>query len=238
VRVFAHRGSHRSLPENTHAAFARAIEEGADGVELDVRTCASGEVVVVHDADLERLAGDPMEVARVPYGRLARADLGGGERVPGLDAVLDQALGAGLEVNVEVKGDVPDRRGTARAVAALLERRRANERAAVILSSFDPLVLAALRARARGVRTALLFDAEHTGLRRTALLLRALWPQGVHPHYSLCTERAVRGWKARGLFVGAWTVNEPTLGPVLERAGLDLLITDEVPAMREALKVR
>ena len=235
MRIFAHRGSHRSLPENTHAAFARAIEEGADGVELDVRLCASGELVVVHDADLQRLANDLLEVARVPYGRLARADLGGGEKVPRLDDVLDQVLGAGLEVNVEVKGDVPDRRGTARAVAALLARRRSNERDAILLSSFDPWVLGALRFRSRGVRTAFLFDADHTGLRRTAVLVRALQPDGVHPHHPLCTEEAVRGWRARGLFVGAWTVNEPELGPVLRSAKVDILITDDVPAMRAVL---
>lgn len=232
MRVFAHRGSHRSLPENTHAAFARAIDEGADGVELDVRTCASGEVVVAHDADLLRLAADPLHVALVPYGRLARADLGGGERVPKLDAVLDQVIGAGLEVNVEVKGDVPDRRAVARAVAALLARRRADERDAILLSSFDPIVLAVLRVRARGVRTALLFDAEHTG----TLLLHALRPDGVHPHFSLCTADTIRRWKRRGLFVGAWTVNDPALGPVLSRSGLDLLITDDVPSVRGALR--
>jgi glycerophosphoryl diester phosphodiesterase len=233
--LFAHRGAHREAPENSLAAFERAIAEGADGVELDVRTCASGTVVVAHDPDLRRVAGRPEAVATLPWPALARVELGGGERVPRLDDALDLVLGAGLRVNVEVKGDVPDRPATARAVARLLGRRRRAEREAVVLSTFDPVVLAVLRARARGVPAALLFDAAHTGARRAALLIATLRPDGVHPHAPLCTAARVRRWRRGGRFVNVWTVNDPRRARQLASLGVDALITDDVPGSRRAL---
>ena len=101
MKLYAHRGSHRDAVENTLLAFSIAVAEGADGVELDVRGTRDGSVVVFHDVDLARLAGDPREVAA-----LDRRDLPpvGGAPIPTLDEALDLILGAGLEVNVEVKG--------------------------------------------------------------------------------------------------------------------------------------
>ncbi|HJL14892.1 MAG TPA: glycerophosphodiester phosphodiesterase [Sandaracinaceae bacterium LLY-WYZ-13_1] len=232
--LFAHRGSHHGLPENTLAAFARALEEGADGVELDVRTCASGTVVVAHDPDLRRVAGRPERVARMGWPALARVDLGAEERVPRLDDALDLILGAGRRVNVEVKGDVPDRRRTAALVSQLLRRRRPDERAAVVLSTFDPVVLAALRWGVPEVPVGFLFDAAHTGLRRAALVRAGLRPAGVHPHAPLCTPGRVRRWRRAGLFVNVWTVNAPAEARALATLGVDALITDDVPALRRA----
>src|SRR5438876_2738264 len=99
--VIAHRGASAERPENTLAAFARARRDGADGVELDVMRCGSGEVVVFHDDDLLRLGQRADWTREVPLAELRAIDLGGGERVPLLDEVLE-ALGPML-VNVELK---------------------------------------------------------------------------------------------------------------------------------------
>ena len=232
--LFAHRGAHRREPENTLEAFAEAVAEGADGVELDVRCCAGGTVVVAHDTDLRRLAGRPDEVAATPWPALARVALPRGRRVPRLDDALDLLLGAGRRVNVEVKGDVPDRRGLGVGVARLLARRRPAEREGIVLSTFDPVVLATLRARAP-VPVAFLFDARHTGIRRAALVAAALRPAGLHPHEALCTPARVRRWRRMGRFVSAWTVNDPARARGLAALGVDALITDDVPALRAAL---
>ena len=55
MRILGHRGASQDAPENTLVAFTLALEQGADGVELDARLCASGEAVVFHDETLERL---------------------------------------------------------------------------------------------------------------------------------------------------------------------------------------
>lgn len=227
--VYAHRGANRRAPENSLAAFRVAIDEGADGVELDVRTAASGEVVVAHDPHFGRVADRAAWVARLPLARLRAIDLGGGERVPLLDEAIDLVVGAGLRLNVEVKGDVPDRRSTARAVVRTLMRRSSEERAQMVLSTFDPIVLAALK-RVRGVPIAFLLDPRHPI--REELLARVLRPDGVHPHHSQCTEENVRRWKRRG-FVSVWTVNDPARARELEAMRVDAIITDDVPAMNQ-----
>ncbi len=233
--LYAHRGANRRAPENTLTAFRLAIEEGADGVELDVRLAAGGEVVVVHDPRLDRVAGRALEVARADYDALRAVPIGEHERVPLLDEALDLVVGAGLRLNVEVKGDVPDRLALALAVGRVLRRRSAAERAHVVLSTFHPVVLLGLRAARPGVPLAFLFDGEHTGPRRSALLRRALLPDGLHPHHALCTPAAVRRWKARGSFVSPWTVNDPAQARRLADLGVDSLITDDVPRIRAAL---
>ncbi|MCC6875350.1 MAG: glycerophosphodiester phosphodiesterase [Sandaracinaceae bacterium] len=229
TRLYAHRGSHRDLPENGLAAFARAIEEGAGGVELDVRTTRDDVVVVCHDPHLGRLRGRAAQVARLPYAYLrSQFDL------PTLDEAIDLVTGAGLRLNIEVKGDVPDRKHSAACVSRALSRRSAKERGAIVLSSFDPVVLRALGATT-DVPIGFLFDEANTGARRAALALALLRPDGVHPHHALCTPARVARWKRRGLFVNVWTVNDEARARELASLGADGLITDDVPRLRAAL---
>lgn len=229
MRLYAHRGAHQAHPENTLEAFQAAIDQGADGVELDVRTCGSGEVVVAHDPHFGRLTGRAAWVALMPWASLRELDLGGGARPPLLDDAIDLVVGAGLALNVEVKGDVPSRRETGRAVRRLLTRRRRSEREAILLSSFDPVVLASC---GDAVRRAFLFDRENTGLLRAWAVHHAVRPEGLHPHHALCTPSRMRRWKRAGLFVNPWTVNDPAEARRLESLGVDGLVTDEVPALR------
>src|SRR5512147_906066 len=147
--VLGHRGASADAPENTLAAFRLALEQGADGVELDAWRCASGEVVVFHDQDARRLAGSPLRVERASLPELQALDVGAwkgerfrGERIPRLEEALE-VLGAAV-VNVELKSAHPpgDPR-LALAVARILRSRGAVERA--LVSSFDWTLLAAFR---------------------------------------------------------------------------------------------
>lgn len=168
--LYAHRGANRRAPENTLTAFRLAIAEGADGVELDVRTCKSGEVVVAHDPHLGGVGDRAAWVAMLSWESLRSVRIGEDERVPLLDEAIDLVVGAGLGLNIEVKGDAPDRPALARAVASpLLARRPQRERDAIVLSSFSPTVIQVLRSSNLSVPIAFLFDREHTGLLRGAL---------------------------------------------------------------------
>lgn len=103
-RPFAHRGLHDTpaRPENSHAAFAAAIEAGHP-IELDVHLSADGHVVVVHDDDLGRLAGDPRPVSDIPLAELQAVSLlGTEESVPTLASVLELVDGR-VPVLIEIK---------------------------------------------------------------------------------------------------------------------------------------
>ncbi|MCB9595459.1 MAG: glycerophosphodiester phosphodiesterase [Sandaracinaceae bacterium] len=209
--------------ENTLAAFRLAIEEGADGVELDVRATRDGQVVVFHDRDLARLAGDPRAVAELDRGELPSV---GGAPIPTLDEVLDLVLGAGLEVNVEIKA------GSA-ACGEVLAARAPDELSRIVVSSFHAPALATCRRAVPTVRTAFLFErAEDVP---PAVLAEI---QGVHPHFPACSEAQVAAWRERGLFVNVWTVNDPSVARSLAAMQVDGLVTDEVPTVRGACEMR
>jgi glycerophosphoryl diester phosphodiesterase len=214
--------------ENTLAAFERAHAEGADAVELDVRTCAGAELVVFHDEGLARTTGgqDARLVARVPLFEMAR--LG----APTLSEALEWADAAGMGVNVELKHDVPSRARLARAAAAELRAARAD----VIVSSFDPVLLAAMAALAPAVPRALLtnprqasYEAAMRALARPGLLA------ALHLERTQTSPAAVARYRARGLRVGVWTVNDPREAADLVALGVETIITDRPGEIAGAL---
>ena len=100
--IVAHRGASAVEPENSIAAFRRAAADGADGVELDVLLCATGEVVVFHDDDLVRLGNRPEKIATLSLAALRAVRLTSGATIPTLDEVL-AACGPRLLANIELK---------------------------------------------------------------------------------------------------------------------------------------
>jgi len=109
VQIIAHRGAARFAPENTLAAFERAIADGADWIELDVLETADGEVVVVHDRDLKRLGGVNLAIESSTYEQLREVDVGSwfgpefaDQRVPLLADVLELCRGR-IGIVIELK---------------------------------------------------------------------------------------------------------------------------------------
>jgi glycerophosphoryl diester phosphodiesterase len=231
--VLAHRGASREAPENTLAAFRLAREGGADGIELDVMCCGSGEVVVFHDDDLRRLAGRPNRVGELTLAELGEIDLGGGERIPTLAQALD-TVGRRLLVNVELKiSTFAGARALAAATARELERTGAMDR--VLVSSFNPIALAWFGRASPGIPLGLLYErAQALPLRRgwAAPLLRVA---ALHPEAALCDPLAVAAWHRRGYAVHAWTIDDPRELAALARAGVDAIITNLPARARAAL---
>src|SRR6266540_3581105 len=209
--VLGHRGASAEAPENTLAAFRLAIAQGADGVELDVWRCATGEVVVAHDEDLVRVGRSPLRLPDAPLAALP-------------DAV----------VNVELKSRGAPDLGLAQAVAEVIWRAGAGGR--VIVSSFDWRLVAAFRLASPGVATGLLFEDAHAWRLRTFLAVRSLRPAAVHPDRVLATDARVRRWAARGLAVNVWTVDDPAEAARLARAGATAIITNVPGRVRAALE--
>jgi glycerophosphoryl diester phosphodiesterase len=235
--VLGHRGASAEAPENTLAAFRLALGRGADGVELDVWRCGSGEVVVVHDERTGRVAGEDLSVPDAPLGDLRRLDVGAwkgdahrGERIPLLAEVLEALPGA--IVNVELKSRGRDLR-LAEAAARVITRAGAGGR--VIVSSFDWRLVTAFRLAAPDVPVGLLFDGEHAWRLRLAAALRLLGPSAVHPDRRLVTPARARAWTARGLAMNVWTVDDPAEAGALAALGATAVITNVPDRIRKAL---
>ena len=110
VEVIGHRGAAGKRPENTMAAFEKAIEDGADWIELDVQESADGEVIVVHDSDFMKLAGHRLKVWDATAEMLADIDIGSwfspeyaDQRTPTLREALLLAKGTPAGVLIELK---------------------------------------------------------------------------------------------------------------------------------------
>jgi glycerophosphoryl diester phosphodiesterase len=224
--VLGHRGASAQAPENTLAAFRLAMEQGADGVELDVQRCATGEVVVLHDEDTRRVAGEAVRVVDAPAAALRSLDVGAwkgdrfrGQRIPLLEEVLEELPGA--VVNVELKGRDPR---LAAAAAEVLRRAGAAPRA--LVSSFDPRLLSAFRRAAPEVARGLLVEDDRWWRLRAALGLRIARPGAIHPAASLVTAARARRWREAGLSVNVWTVDGPAEVKRLAALGAGAVITN------------
>jgi glycerophosphoryl diester phosphodiesterase len=249
--VLGHRGASAQHPENTLLAFRQALREGADGVELDVMRCASGEVVVVHDDDLRRVtgeaAGSGLLVRQATLTELRRFDLGRGERVPTLEEVLEE-LGGDALVNVELKSaEARTARqhlrllhddGLAQATVCVLRRSgRLDEGGAerTLLSSFDPLQL--VRVRRHLARLGRQLPLGYLFHDKQAAPLRRAWPalllgtEAVHPSANLIDAAAVRGWRRHGFLVHVWTVDDEREVRALCALGVDGIITNRPAAV-------
>jgi glycerophosphoryl diester phosphodiesterase len=235
--IFAHRGC-CGVPaprENTLAAFDAARRSGADGVELDVRATADGALVVHHDRAVPG-AGD---VGRLPVAKLPR-------EVPLLEDAL--AACAGVQVDVEIKGG-PDeavlvaRQLVARELAArLLVSRQLAEPGAepgalagVLVSSFDPECLLAVRELAPEAPTGLLVGWE--GDARVALdRAAALGCATVHPHVTQVDAGLVEAARERALGLCVWTVNADADLSHMGALGVEAVVTDRVDAALAILR--
>lgn len=116
MKVYAHRGASIDAPENTLTAFSKALEFGAEGIELDCYRAKDGRIVVIHDDTLDRTTDATGPVKERTAAELREVNAGGGDHVPTLDEVL--ALVAGkMRVNIEIK-DPDAAEGVIEAVAA------------------------------------------------------------------------------------------------------------------------
>jgi glycerophosphoryl diester phosphodiesterase len=243
--VVAHRGASRWELENTIAAFALAAAQGADGVELDVLLCASGEVVVFHDDDLARLAGRPERVESLSLSALRKvvldprgAKLGPAASTPAIPTLREAltACGPQLLVNVELKSAGLFDASLARLVAGVSDVvDQAGAASRVIVSSFDPRAVALWRQHRPDVPFALLMEKGGLGAFAKAMTLPLLAPSAVHPEAVFCRPDLVDAWHAGGYLVNTWTVDDPAQLRTLAAAGVDGLITNDPAGALSAL---
>jgi glycerophosphoryl diester phosphodiesterase/predicted MFS family arabinose efflux permease len=227
-RFQAHRGLWKTtgLQENTLAAFRAARAHGAEMCELDVQLSQDGQVIVFHDKDLRRLAGQPNLVRETTAAELKRlAD------VPTLEEVLRDPQVTPL-FNIELKTNEFWNGALEREVAAVIERTGTQGR--VMFSSFNPFSLRRLAKLQPEIPRGLLV-AEETEA-KNKFWLRKIWlgyfarPHLMHLYHPMITEKRLRSWGGRGLSLAAWTVNDPARAQELLDLKTLSVISDEIMA--------
>lgn len=235
VEVIAHRGAAGARPENTMAAFALAIEQRANWIELDVQESADGDVIVTHDSDFMKLAGNPLKVWDATAADLADIDVGSwfgpeyaAERTPLLSDVLDLARDTGSGVLIELKYYGHDQKLEDR-VADVVEA--AGMAAQVQLMSLKYAAVQKMKA----VR-----PDWTVGLLASAALGRPwrLEADFLAMNKDLVSHRLIRETQKAGKPVYVWTVNDPLAMSEMLSLGVDGLITDEPALARNVIAQR
>jgi len=225
--ILGHRGASALAPENTLVAFARAMHDGANGIEFDVRLSRDQVPVVIHDASLkrtgliERLVKDltAAELRQVDVGRWfdSRPQTGApsfaGELLPTLDQVFDLFWSNSGLLYVELKCSAPEAAALAAAVARLTRRSGLADR--TVIESFNLEALGEIKRRDPGLRTAALFEPQWSrplaSIRRRALVetARRVAADEIALHHTLAGPRLVEQARLAGLEVVVWTVDDP-----------------------------
>ena len=217
ILCIGHRGACGHEPENTLRSIRRALELGADGVEIDVRF-VDDELIVFHDARLERVTDGRGPVARKRFADLRALDAGKGERIPTLREVFE-TVDRRAFINIELKG-----RRTAAPVEALIHEfiaRHGWTYEHFIVSSFHHTELRAIGDPR--IRIGLLLTRPSRLYSVSARRVRA-W--SVHPALRYVTARFVEDAHRRGWRVLVYTVNEPADLERMRALGADGVFTD------------
>lgn len=226
--IIAHRGASADLPENTLAAFALAAEQGADGIELDVQFSADNQIVIFHDATLERLTGSKRKVSQLSTAELKGIDLGMEQTIPTLDELLEM-MGPRLLYNIEIKEFSMRDNGLETAVADRIESFALQDM--TLISSFNPFSVRRARQACSRSTTVALIRAE--GFLKYTYLFAS--EQADNPHHALVDENYIVWANKRGYRIYAWTVDDPQVASRLVDLGVHGIITNRPQLIREHL---
>lgn len=224
TQIWAHRGARAEATENTVAAFAAAIDAGADGVELDVHPTADGILVVHHDPEVVLPDGARWLIASLTAAEVAAVRLDpAGSAIPTLTQVCGLLAPTTLVLNVELKDGAAPYAGVEELVVAAIRGSGMAER--VVVSSFNHHTLRRVATLAPEIPIAPLYECALVEPWDYALRLGA---RAAHPYApTLTIPGTVAGFARAGVAVRAWTVNDPDHQRALLAAGIDAIITDD-----------
>jgi glycerophosphoryl diester phosphodiesterase len=234
VAITAHRGASASAPENTMAAFRAAMEAGATYAELDVQRTADGRLIVLHDADVLRMGGDPRKVKDLTVVELQAVDIGRrygptftGEVPPTLEEVIALVRGR-MKLNVELKYNVQDP-GLAPAVVELLKREGFLDQ--VVITSLDYAALKQVETLEPRLPTGHIVTAAVGNVLRSEADFLSL-------NSARASTSLVRKAHAAGKGVHVWTVNKPDVMLRMIERGVDNIITDDPALLARVIEER
>lgn len=244
--ILGHRGASALAPENTLAAFCRAMQDGADGIEFDVRLSRDQVPVVIHDSTLKRTGLIDAVVSNLTVAELEDIDVGSwfvnkraqtsghsyrGERLPSLSRVLELFHSSHGVLYIEMKCDPNEATKLAAGVVHLVREHQLVHR--VVVESFDLSAIAAIKRLDAGVKTAALFEPKVSRristIRRVKMIQQALEHEAdeIALHHTLARKSVVEKARSEGLEVVVWTVDSARWVARAKSLGVKALISND-----------
>jgi glycerophosphoryl diester phosphodiesterase len=254
--IIAHRGASALAPENTFAAFQKAIDVGAEGIEFDVRLAKDGVPVVFHDFGLKRICFQAGRVSDLSAEELQKLDAGSwfnarnprkandkfrAEKIPAFVALLDFLKDYKGKLFVELKCSERDFEPLVEAVCGVIAK--SDFLPQIKLCSFKLKAIALAKKILPNVKTAALFQPRiNTILRGKSRLLEKaskFEADELSLHYSLASKKMIEKAKQRGFPITIWTADAPAWITRAANLGIDAIITnDPARLISEKLKVK
>jgi glycerophosphoryl diester phosphodiesterase len=239
MHVIAHRGAKHACPENTFAAFDRALREQADGIELDLRLTRDGVPVVFHDHTLRKLGQPKQRLSELTLSQLRRLDFGGwfdpafaGESIPTLAEVLER-YGNRTELSLELKTARDPERNVEllRQLLGVLRESKCDEKALIL--AFESRLLEAAYALSPGLRYVLNAFAGESALRDAA---RMPWLHGIDVDIRWLTPDAGKRLRAQAPVLMSYTCNTEDHLRAAQAAGAQAVITNRPAWVKDHLR--
>lgn len=220
ILKIGHRGAKGYEPENTLVSFEKAIEMGADGMELDVHLSIDGHLIVIHDETIDRTTNGKGVVNQLTLQKLKSFRINDKHEIPTLEEVLD-LVSQRCFVNIELKNQ-----DTAEKVVQLIEHYISNKNwnhDHFLVSSFDWNALQQVRFLNENIRIGVLTE---TDLDLAISFARFLKAEALHPYFQLLTNEYTAKIQEKGIQVFPWTVNEIDAIQRMKSFNVDGIITD------------
>jgi len=214
TKIYGHRGSKGTSPENTLQSFNEALEAGVAGLELDIHLTKDGEIVVIHDETLDRTTKGKGAVIDLTLAKIKEMD----DSVPTLQEVLDLLAGTDVELNIELKTSLTAYEGIEAKVLELMK----NETRKVVYSSFNlPSIMRIKQLDPQADIAWLLWQT----IPQPAEHMKELNLESLHLGKDLLLEHPEH-WKGLYDKIRVWTVNDENEVAKLKKLGVEAIITD------------
>lgn len=227
TKIFAHRGSAGTHPENTMAAFKEAERVGADGVEIDIHLSKDNQIVVIHDATLDRTTDGLGKVRDLTLKQLKQLNVTHFstefryEKIPALSEVLSWMEGNSLTLNIEVKSLMTVYPGFEERIVDEIRNFKLEHR--IIFSSFNHHSLHKLHTLNPYIESAILYSEK---LYEPYEYAKRLGAEGLHSNYRTTSKDSIIEARNNGVPMRVYTVNDEKEMEKFIRAGCEAIITD------------
>ena len=220
ILKIGHRGAKAHIAENTFESIEKALEFGANMIEIDVHKCATGELVVIHDFTLDRTTNGSGEVKKKKYSELKNLKVEEQFKIPLLEEVLELIEGK-CDINIELKG-----LDTATKACEIVQQKVTSGQWAYsnfLISSFQKNELFRVRKLNENIPIGVLSKASVPEAIELGRLLKA---SAIHPSLGIITRDNVKLCHEANFKVNVWTVNEPNDMERMRNFDVDGIISD------------
>lgn len=237
MKIFAHRGSSGTHPENTHSAFVEAARLPIYGVEFDVQLTKDGHVVIIHDDTIDRTSNEQGAVKDYTLQQLKEFDFGSwfhpsfhNETIITLEELFTIFASTTHRLNIELKPDLFTYETLVEQTIKLITQSNVQDR--VILSSFDHEALHYAKQLAPTIEIAALVMEV---LVNPVHYLRSIPADALHTFFPAALRPSIQQTLGQGVFVRAFTVNDMEHATTLRKQGVHAIFTDFPEKMMQGL---